>query len=52
MKVEGKEEPAYTSDSKSAAIKEAKRMAEESKTIAYIHGDDGKIEQQHNYMES
>jgi hypothetical protein len=52
VKIEGKEDPAYTTDTKSDAVKEAKRMAEESKTMAYIHDDDGKIEQQHNYMES
>ncbi|MEH7417519.1 DUF2188 domain-containing protein [Neobacillus drentensis] len=52
VKVEGKEEPACTTDTKSEAIKEAKQMAEESKTMVYIHADDGKIEQQHNYMES
>ncbi|WP_160723219.1 DUF2188 domain-containing protein [Bacillus sp. USDA818B3_A] len=52
VKVEGEEEPAYTADSKNEAVKEAKRMAEEAKTMAYIHDDDGKIERQHNYMES
>jgi MarR-like DNA-binding transcriptional regulator SgrR of sgrS sRNA len=52
VKIEGKKEPAYTSDSKSKAIKEAERMAKESKTIVYIHEDDGKIERQLNYMES
>ncbi|PLS04867.1 DUF2188 domain-containing protein [Neobacillus cucumis] len=52
VKIEGKEEPAYTSGSKSEAVKEAKQMAEEAKTMVYIHGDDGKIERQHNYMES
>jgi hypothetical protein len=52
VKIEGKEEPACKTDSKSEAVKEAKRMAEEAKTIAYIHDDDGKIEKQLNYMES
>lgn len=51
VKVEGEDEPAYTSDTKSEAIKEAKQRAKEAKTMAYIHDDDGKIEQQHNYME-
>ncbi|MEH7097901.1 DUF2188 domain-containing protein [Neobacillus vireti] len=52
VKIEGKEEPACTTDSKSEAVKEAKQMAEEAKTMVYIHDDDGKIEEQLNYMES
>ncbi|RFU60886.1 DUF2188 domain-containing protein [Peribacillus glennii] len=51
VKTEGEDEPGYTSDSKSEAVKEAKRMAEEAETMAIIHDEDGKIEEQHNYQE-
>ena len=51
VKIEGEEEPAFTSDSKREAVEEAKKMAEEAETMAYIHNDDGKIEKQLNYME-
>ncbi|PLR89120.1 DUF2188 domain-containing protein [Bacillus sp. T33-2] len=51
VKAEGEEKPEYTTDSKSQAVKEAKRMAEEAGTMAIIHDDDGKIEEQHNYQE-
>lgn len=49
VKKEGVDEPQCTTDSKAAAVKEAKRMAEEAGTMAYIHDKDGKIETQHNY---
>lgn len=50
VKAEGEDEPEYTTDTKSKAVKEAKRMAEEAGTMAIIHGEDGKIEEQHNYQ--
>ena len=46
VKKEGEDDPEFTSGSKSKAVEEAKRMAEESGTMVYIHGDDGKIEDQ------
>ena len=49
VKKEGKDDPAYTSDSRDEAVDEAKRMAEEAGTMVYIHGDDGKIEKQLEY---
>ncbi|MEH7440755.1 DUF2188 domain-containing protein [Bacillus sp. JJ1122] len=49
VKKEGQENPEFTADSRSEAITEAKRMAEEAGTIAYIHDEDGKIEKQFNY---
>lgn len=49
VKKEGFDEPECTTDSKSEAIDEAKRLAQEAGTMAYIHDDDGKIEKQHNY---
>lgn len=51
VKAEGRDEPEYTTDSKSEAVKEAKRMAEEAGTMAIVHDDDGKIKEQHDYME-
>ncbi|NHM32124.1 DUF2188 domain-containing protein [Neobacillus terrae] len=51
IKREGEDEPEFTSGSRSETIKEAKRMAEETGTMAYIHDDDGKIEEQFNYQE-
>jgi len=51
VKKEGVGEPECTTDSKSKAINEAKKMAEEAGTMAIIHDDDGKIEKQHNYEE-
>ncbi len=49
VKKEGVEEPQCTSDSKSEVIEEAKRMAKEAGTMAYIHDEDGKIDRQYNY---
>jgi hypothetical protein len=49
VKKEGQDDPEFTADSKSEAANEAKRMAEEAGTIAYIHDEDGKIEEQFNY---
>ncbi|WP_148296129.1 DUF2188 domain-containing protein [Mesobacillus boroniphilus] len=40
---------ALTTDSRSEAVCEAKRMAEEAGTMAYIHDEDGKIEDQFKY---
>ncbi|TCN27354.1 DUF2188 domain-containing protein [Mesobacillus foraminis] len=51
VKAEGNDEPDYTTDSKSKAVKEAKRMAEEAGTMAIIHNEEGRIEEQHNYEE-
>lgn len=50
IKKEGEDEHQFQTDSKSDATKEAKRLAEEAGTMAYIHGEDGKIEEQHNYQ--
>ncbi|PLT27878.1 DUF2188 domain-containing protein [Peribacillus deserti] len=50
VKTEGEDKPDFTTDSKSDAVKEAKRMAEEAGTMAIIHDEDGKIEEQHNYQ--
>lgn len=49
VKKEGNDEPAYTADSRNDAVGEAKRMAEEAGTMVYVHGDDGKIEEQLEY---
>lgn len=51
VKKEGEDDPVFTGDSKSEAVKEAKRMAEEAGSMAYIHNDEGRIEKQVNYME-
>ncbi|MFD1708296.1 DUF2188 domain-containing protein [Siminovitchia sediminis] len=51
VKKEGVEEPRYTAKNKSDAVEEAKKMAEEAGTMAYIHNEDGQIETQHNYEE-
>ncbi|CAM4461265.1 DUF2188 domain-containing protein [Paenibacillus tarimensis] len=50
VKAEGEEEPKFTSGSRSDAIKEAKRLAEDAGTMAIIHNDEGRIEEQHNYQ--
>jgi MarR-like DNA-binding transcriptional regulator SgrR of sgrS sRNA len=50
VKTEGKDEPDYTTGSKPEAVKEAKRMTEEAGTMAIIHNEDGKIEDQHSYQ--
>ncbi|MBT2643424.1 DUF2188 domain-containing protein [Bacillus sp. ISL-41] len=49
VKREGQDDPELTTDSRSEAVSEAKRMAEEAGTMAYIHDEDGKIEDQYNY---
>lgn len=49
VKKEGQDNPVFTADSKSKAVNEAKRKAEEAGTIAYIHDEDGKIEEQYKY---
>jgi hypothetical protein len=49
VKKEGNDEPAYTAGSRNDAVDEAKRMAEEAGTMVYVHGDDGKIEEQLEY---
>lgn len=49
VKKEGQDEPEFTTDSRSEAVNEAKRMAEEAGTMAYIHDEDGQIEDQVKY---
>ncbi len=49
VKKEGQDDPELTTGSRSEAVSEAKRMAEEAGTMAYIHDEDGKIEDQFNY---
>lgn len=51
VKEEGNDNPKFTSDDKGEAVNEAKRLAEEAGTIAYIHDDNGKIDEQVNYMD-
>lgn len=51
VKKEGFDDPEYTGGSKSEAVEEAKRLAEEAGTMAIIHDEDGKIEEQENYRE-
>ncbi|RHW42122.1 DUF2188 domain-containing protein [Neobacillus notoginsengisoli] len=51
VKREGQDEPEMTADSRSEAVKEAKRLAEEAGTMVYIHNDEGRIEEQHNYQD-
>lgn len=50
VKKEGEEDPVYTAKTKSEAVTEARQRAEEAETMAIIHDDDGKIEEQHNYQ--
>ncbi|WNS82399.1 DUF2188 domain-containing protein [Domibacillus sp. DTU_2020_1001157_1_SI_ALB_TIR_016] len=50
VKTEGKDEPNDTFGSKSEAVDEAKKMAEEAGTMAIIHDEDGQIEKQHNFQ--
>ncbi|RSD25090.1 DUF2188 domain-containing protein [Mesobacillus subterraneus] len=49
VKKEGQDDPELTTNSRSEAVNEAKRLAEEAGTMAYIHDEDGKIEDQYNY---
>lgn len=49
VKKEGQDDPELTTGSKSEAVDEAKKMAEEAGTMAYIHDEDGQIEEQFNY---
>jgi hypothetical protein len=49
VKKEGRDEPECTTDSRSKAIEEAKRLAKEAGTMAIIHNEDGRIEKQLNY---
>ncbi|MRX70750.1 DUF2188 domain-containing protein [Bacillus lacus] len=49
VKKEGEDNPAYTAGSKSDAVEEAKRLAKDAGTMAYIHSEHGQIEEQHNY---
>ncbi|WP_210365284.1 DUF2188 domain-containing protein [Bacillus sp. REN3] len=49
VKREGQDEPEFTSGSKSEVVNEAKKLAEDAGTMAYIHDEDGQIEDQYNY---
>lgn len=49
VKKEGEDKPVYTFDSKAEAVKEAKRLAKEANTMAIIHSEHGKIEEQENF---
>ncbi|WP_026584494.1 DUF2188 domain-containing protein [Bacillus sp. J33] len=51
VKKEGQDNPEYTAESRSDAVEEAKRMAEEAGTMAILHGEDGKIDDLVNYEE-
>jgi len=51
VKEEGNNDYKFTSRDKKEAINEAKQYAEEAGTIAYVHGSDGQIEEQFNYMD-
>ncbi|WP_458120490.1 DUF2188 domain-containing protein [Paenibacillus sp. Z6-24] len=52
VKEEGVDEPVLTTDSQSEAVDEAKRRAEEAGTMAIIHNEHGRIEDQINYQEN
>ncbi|MBT2687628.1 DUF2188 domain-containing protein [Bacillus sp. ISL-47] len=52
VKKEGQDDPEYTAESRSDAVGEAKRMAEEAGTMAILHKEDGKIEDLVNYEEN
>ncbi|WP_316571280.1 DUF2188 domain-containing protein [Neobacillus sp. YIM B06451] len=49
VKREGEDGHEMTTGSKSEAVDEAKRLVEEAGTMAYIHNEEGRIEEQHNY---
>ncbi|BAQ10022.1 hypothetical protein OXB_1551 [Bacillus sp. OxB-1] len=49
VKREGETAPVCTSGSRDEAIEEAKRLAKDAGTIAYLHGDDGRIKEQLEY---
>jgi hypothetical protein len=51
VKAEGKDEPEYSASSKSEVVDKAKRLAEDSGTMAIVHDDNGKIENQYNYQQ-
>ncbi|WP_409294654.1 DUF2188 domain-containing protein [Peribacillus sp. SCS-26] len=51
VKTEGKDDPELTTDSKSEAVDEAKRLAQEAQTMAIIHNEHGRIEDQINFDE-
>lgn len=52
VKKEGQDEPESTFSSKSEAVNEGKKMAEEAGTMVYIHSEEGQIESQENYQEN
>lgn len=49
VKKEGQDEPEPTHESKSEAVEEVKRLAEEAETMVNIHSDERQIEEQENY---
>lgn len=51
VKKEGEDEPQSTFGSKSEAVDEGKKMAEEAGTMVYIHSEEGQIEEQENYQD-
>lgn len=50
VKEEGNGDYKFTSRDKTEAITKAKQFAEEAGTMAYVHGSDGQIDEQFNYM--
>ncbi|MDO7907961.1 DUF2188 domain-containing protein [Paenibacillus sp. JX-17] len=52
VKEEGKDEPLLTTGDRKEAMDEAKRRAEEAGTMAIIHNEHGRIEDQINYQDN
>lgn len=48
VKKEGKDDPVYKADSKDEAVAEAKKRAQDAGTMAIIHNEHGRIEDQLN----
>ncbi|ANS76223.1 hypothetical protein AWM70_17905 [Paenibacillus yonginensis] len=51
VKKEGEDRPVFTTNSKSEAADEAKKRAEEAGTMAILHNEHGRIEDQLNYQD-
>ncbi|WP_010647749.1 DUF2188 domain-containing protein [Oceanobacillus massiliensis] len=49
VKREGEDDPELTTGSKEDAVSKAKELAKDASTMAIIHDDDGKIEDQLNF---
>ncbi|WP_337019519.1 DUF2188 domain-containing protein [Oceanobacillus massiliensis] len=49
VKREGEDDPELTTGSKEDALSKAKELAKDASTMAIIHDDDGKIEDQLNF---